>query len=252
MNPIQLLKEDHRTVKGLFRKFESATRTADKQKLGQEIIEELSIHAGIEEQLVYPLIRELGERGGESVLNALEEHHAVKVILAELDKMNADHERYSAKMHVVKESVEMHIEEEEARLLPRLDAMLGDEDRKTLAASILELKPAMPNHPHPSAPDEPPGSVMAGVVSLMTDAGKDVVRKITSSEKSAAHRSVTRRASAAADRARNPRRRSTRAKRSTRKSSGKAGAKRRVARKSRAGRTSKKRTGRGSPRARHR
>jgi hypothetical protein len=70
------------------------------------------------------------------VLNALEEHHAVKLILAELDKMNADHERYAAKMHVVKESVQMHIEEEEARVLPRLDAALGDEDRRTLAASI--------------------------------------------------------------------------------------------------------------------
>src|SRR4026207_1691517 len=80
MDPIQLLKQDHRTVKGLFREFEKATRTADKQKLGQEIIEELPIHAAIEETLIYPLIREQGERPEKSVLNALEEHHAVKVI----------------------------------------------------------------------------------------------------------------------------------------------------------------------------
>lgn len=256
MDPIQLLKQDHRTVKGLFREFENATRTADRQKLGQEIIEELSIHAAIEETLIYPLIREQGERPEESVLNALEEHHAVKVILAELDGMNADHERYAAKIHVVKESVEMHIEEEEAKLLPRLDAMLGDDDRKMLAESMLELKPAVPNHPHPSAPDEPPASVMTGMLSLLTDAGRDVVRRLTSADKTAAHRRVVRRADAAIKRARRQRRKSKSAARSTRKrtrkasgtrrSARKASGTRRGARKARARRTTKRRTNRRS------
>jgi hemerythrin superfamily protein len=250
MNPIQLLKQDHRTVKRLFREFEKAARTADKQKLGQEIIEELSIHAAIEEQLIYPLIRGHGKRNEESVFNALEEHHAVKVILAELDGMNADHERYAAKMHVIKESVEMHIEEEEASLLPRLDAMLGDKDRKMLAESMLEVKPVVPNHPHPSAPDEPPGGVMAGMLSLVTDAGKDVVRRLTSAEKTAAHRRVVRRADATIERARGRGRRSkSAAVRSPRKPTRKASGTRRGAGKSRARRTNKRRTTRRSSRA---
>jgi hemerythrin-like domain-containing protein len=251
MNPIQLLKQDHRTVKRLFRQFEKATRTADKQKLGQEIIEELSIHAAIEEQLIYPLIRGQGERSEEALLNALEEHHAVKVILAELDGMTADHERYAAKVHVVRESVEMHIKEEEARVLPRLDAMLGDEDRKLLAESMLELKPVVPNHPHPSAPDEPPASVMTGMLSLVTDAGKDVVRRLTSAEKTAAHRRVVRRADAAIEQARGRGRRSkSAAARSSRKRTRKASGTRRGARKSRARRTNKSRTSRRSSKAR--
>ena len=248
MNPIQLLKQDHRTVKGLFRKFESATRTADKQKLGQEIIEELSIHAALEEQLIYPLIREHVGRAEDSVLNALEEHHAVKVILSELDGMNADHERYDAKMHVVKESVEMHIEEEEKKLLPRLDALLGDDDRRMLAESMLELKPAVSNHPHPSAPDTPSAQVLGGMLSLVADAGKDVVRRITSQEKSSAHRSVTRRADAAIKRAR--RSRSGAAQSSRKRTTRKASGTRRGARKSRA--RSKRRSTRTSSRARRR
>ena len=246
MNPIQLLEQDHRAVKGLFRQFEKATRTADRQKLGQEIIEELSIHAAIEERLIYPLLREQGDRSDESVLDALEEHHAVKVILAELDGMSADHERYGAKMHVIRKSAEMHIEEEEAALLPRLDAVLGDEDRKMLAESMLELKPAMPNHPHPHSPDEPPASVMTGMLSLMTDAEKDAVRRLTSAEKTTGHRRVQRRAGAAIQRARGRRRSSkSAAARSSRKARGaRSGANKSRARgtnKSRARRSSKTR-----------
>jgi hemerythrin superfamily protein len=208
MNPIQLIKQDHRTVKGLFRKFEKANRTADKQKIGQEIIEELSIHAAIEEQLIYPLLNARGRKLEQPVLNALEEHHAVKLILAELDKMSADHERYDAKMHVVQESVEEHIEEEEAKLLPRLDEMLDANDRNFLATSMLELKQAVPNHPHPGAPDTPPGALFAGLIAKVADAGKDVVRRMTSDDKAAGHRRVQRRASAAIRRTSKSRRRS--------------------------------------------
>jgi hypothetical protein len=109
----------------------------------------------------------------------------------------------------------------------------------------------MPNHPHPSAPDDP-GQRDDGHVSLISDAGRDVVRKITSSEKAAAHERVGRRAGAAIKRARNQRRSSSGAKRSTRKSSGKAVGKRRGSRKTRARRTGKTRTGRRSSRARRR
>jgi hemerythrin superfamily protein len=206
MNPIQLIKQDHRTVKGLFRKFEKANRTAEKQKIGQEIIEELSIHAAIEEQLIYPLLDARGRKLEQSVLNALEEHHAVKLILAELDKMSADHGRYDAKMHVVQESVEEHIEEEEAKLLPRLSAVLDADDRKVLATSMLELKQAVPIHPHPGAPDTPPGALIAGLIAKVADAGKDVVRRMTNNDKAAGHRRVQRRASAAIHRTRQTRR----------------------------------------------
>src|SRR5262249_47608507 len=86
MNPIQMLKQDHRTVQHLFRRFDAADRLAERQKLGQEIIEELSVHSVIEEQLIYPLLRERSGMMEDAVLNALEEHHAVKLLLAELDK----------------------------------------------------------------------------------------------------------------------------------------------------------------------
>jgi hemerythrin superfamily protein len=197
MNPIRLIKQDHRTVKGLFRRFKNADRHSEKQKLGQEIIEELSVHAAIEEQLIYPLLRARGESMEDAVLNALEEHHAVKLVLAELDNLSADHERYAAKIHVVCESVAMHIEEEESKILPRLERALDADDRKILAESMLRMKQTAPNHPHPDAADTPPTGVMAALIAKLTDSGTDVVRRITDADKAAGHRRVTRRASAA-------------------------------------------------------
>lgn len=198
MDPVKLIRKDHRTVRGLFRSFEKATRTSQKQRIAEEIIEELSVHATIEEQLVYPLLREGEERLASSVLNALEEHHAAKLILAELDKMDAGDERFAAKMHVVREAVELHMEAEETRLLPRLEKLLDAEDRAQLAEAIVAAKKTAPNHPHPAAPDTPPAGAVAGMLARMTDTGKDLVRRVLDRDKAAGHRRVKRRASAAA------------------------------------------------------
>jgi hemerythrin superfamily protein len=197
MDPVKLIKQDHRTVKALFRKFEKATRKAERQKLGEELIEELSVHAAIEEQLLYPALRARDKRSEEPVLNALEEHHAVKMVLAELDKMNADEERYSPKMHVVQESVEMHIEEEERELLPRVQRLFDEDEREQMARAITMMKKAAPNHPHPLAPDTPPGSVFAAMFARLNDTGKDLIRKLTNGDKAEGHRRVVRRAAKA-------------------------------------------------------
>jgi hemerythrin superfamily protein len=194
MDPVKLIKQDHRTVKSLFRSFERADRPAEKQKIAEEIIEELSIHAVIEEQLVYPVLREAEGRRAGRVLKALEEHHSAKLLLAELDKMKVEEERYDAKMRVVRQTVEAHIKEEETILLPRLDKMLGDDVRSTLAEAMIAARRVAPNHPHPAAPDTPPAGMITGLFAKVIDAGKDMVRKVTSSDKAAGHLRVIRRA----------------------------------------------------------
>jgi hemerythrin-like domain-containing protein len=197
MEPARLIKQDHRRVKVLFRRFEQAKSTGERQKVGEEIIEELSVHAAIEEQLIYPLIRNANaSRGARAVLNALEEHHAMKLVLAELDAMKASDERYAAKLHVVREAVESHIEEEESTLLPLLSRALDPAMSKDLTNAIRLMKSAVPNHPHPAAPDEPPGGIVAAIFAKMGDAGKDLMRKLTQPDKAAGHRRVARRATA--------------------------------------------------------
>jgi hemerythrin superfamily protein len=189
MDPIKLIKEDHRTVKALFRKFERATKASEKQEFAEEIIEELSVHASVEEQLVYPVLRSSG-RIEESVLKAYEEHHAVKLVLAELDKMKVSDERYAAKMHVVSESTEMHFEEEETKLLPALEKILDADRSDELARAMIALKQVAPNHPHPLAPDAPPAGSVASVFAKVADVGKDLLRRVTNADKARGHRRV--------------------------------------------------------------
>jgi iron-sulfur cluster repair protein YtfE (RIC family) len=197
MDPVRLIKQDHRRVKVLFRRFEQAKSAAERQKVGEELIEELSVHATIEEQLIYPLIRNANaSRGAGAVLNALEEHHVMKLVLAELDAMEVSEARYAAKIHVVRESVESHIAEEERTLLPLLARSLDSAMSRDLTNAMRLMKSTVPNHPHPAAPDEPPGGLVAGILAKMGDAGKDLMRKITQPDKAAGHRRVARRAAA--------------------------------------------------------
>ncbi len=112
MNIISLLTTDHRNVDALFTEFTLA-KPDDVESLARLrdlILEQLAVHAQIEEQTLYPALR---DEAADDVLEALEEHHAVKATLAELERMPATAERFRAKMTVVIESVRHHIEEEE-------------------------------------------------------------------------------------------------------------------------------------------
>ena len=116
MNAIELLKKDHQKVAGLFKQYESAGDDAPskKEELFRRIKQELDIHARIEEEIYYPAAKQVpDEETRELVAEAAEEHKQVKTLLAELDGMDAEDERFDAKMKVLKEDVEHHVEEEE-------------------------------------------------------------------------------------------------------------------------------------------
>ena len=137
MDAIGLIERDHREVERLFGAFERAARSEDvreQARLAREITRELSVHAAIEEQVLYPALQRAGVEAER--LDALEEHHAVKVALAEIDALGPRAERFAAKVRLVAKSVRRHVEEEEAQLLPRLKKALdGDELRALDQAS---------------------------------------------------------------------------------------------------------------------
>ena len=184
MDAITLLKNDHKAVRALFRRFERAGANATKTRedLASQIIEELSRHAAIEEQLFYPTLRETFPDSEEYVLEALEEHHAAKSMLAEIDRLPADHERFRAKMMVLIESVERHIQEEEQTVFPELRRKLGRRPLNELGAALAAAKRTAPTKPHPHLPDEPPllplVGAAAGVVDLARTAGENALRHI--------------------------------------------------------------------------
>jgi hemerythrin superfamily protein len=174
---VALLKNDHKMVDGLFKKFEAAPKRnlKAKSKLRDEIVRELSIHAAIEEQILYPAAKERARQEG-LVLESLEEHHLVKVLLAEIDGMNPEDERFEPKVHVLMENVQHHVKEEEQELLPKVRKVLTRAELIDLGEQMAEAKKTAPTRPHPSAPDEPPGINVAGPVSAVMDSVKDMVR----------------------------------------------------------------------------
>ena len=126
MDAVKLLKDDHEKVKGLFRQFEKARSQDKKKQLADEIMMELEVHSKIEEEIFYPAVREkVGE--DELVAEAVEEHHVVDVLMQEIKQLDPSDERFEAKMTVLIENVEHHIEEEEEEMLPEAGEALKDE-----------------------------------------------------------------------------------------------------------------------------
>jgi len=133
---ITILKNDHQKVKDLFDRFENTENRHEKQKIAQQAIMELKIHAAIEEQIFYPAVR----RGvDEDLMNeADEEHHVAKVLIAELDGMKGTEDHFDAKFKVLSENVRHHIREEEGKMLP--EARQADIDFVELGEQLLALK----------------------------------------------------------------------------------------------------------------
>jgi hemerythrin superfamily protein len=151
---IVLLKQDHKEIKALFRKFEAAGENAHatKGKLVEQIIEALTVHTYIENEVMYPEVRTLVPELEEDVLESYEEHHVADVLCTELYGMKADAERFDAKTTVLIENVTHHIDEEEQEWFPKVREALTRTQLQEIGARMLELKQTAPTKPsQPSA-----------------------------------------------------------------------------------------------------
>lgn len=111
---IALLKEDHDKVDQLFEDFEKASGDGGKEKLAREICRELTIHAQIEEEIFYPACE--GKVEEDLLKEAYVEHDAAKLLIAEIENGQPSDEYYDAKVKVLKEEIEHHVQEEEKRM----------------------------------------------------------------------------------------------------------------------------------------
>ncbi len=111
---IALLKADHRTVEELFEKFEGAKGDGAKEKIARQICLELTVHAQIEEEIFYPACE--GKIEEDLLKEAYVEHDGAKVLIAEIEAGGPDDDYYDAKVKVLSEQIEHHVEEEEARM----------------------------------------------------------------------------------------------------------------------------------------
>lgn len=149
-----LLKNDHKEIRKLFRDFRGAGPNArvEKGRIVDEIIEALTVHTYIENEGMYPEVRDLAPDLEDDILESYEEHHVADVLVVELAAMKPDDERFDAKTTVLIESVEHHIEEEEQEWFPKVREELGRKQLREMGARMLELRDKAPRSPaQPSA-----------------------------------------------------------------------------------------------------
>ena len=134
---IALLKEDHRKVEKLFKDFEGAKGEGRKQKLAQQICMELAVHTKIEEEIFYPACE--GKIEEDLLKEAYVEHDAAKVLMAEIEAGDGESDEYfDAKVKVLSEEVEHHVEEEESDLFKQVRE--ADIDLKAVGEQLAARK----------------------------------------------------------------------------------------------------------------
>ena len=119
-NAIQMIRQDHRKVEGLFKKFDQAKTNGSRKRICDQVIEELEVHTKLEEEIFYPAVRkELGEE--DLVEEAEKEHLQAKDIIQELKTMDGQDEQLEEKFSELVECIKHHVEEEQSEMLPKAE-----------------------------------------------------------------------------------------------------------------------------------
>jgi hemerythrin-like domain-containing protein len=144
MKATDLLKKQHRQVEKLFKQVENTDDARGRRQLMDQIISALKLHTKLEEEVFYPAVREVGTSKAEEMVDeAFEEHHVVDLVIAELPKVDPEDERFEAKMTVLSELVDHHVEEEEDEMFPMAEKKLGSERIKELGQQMEDMAGGM-------------------------------------------------------------------------------------------------------------
>jgi hemerythrin superfamily protein len=146
---IVYLKDQHKVVKRLFKEFQGAGEDAEAKKgeIVRQILENLTVHTYLENEVMYPEVRKLMPDLEDDVLESYEEHHVADVLCMELATMSPDDERFDAKTTVLIESVSHHIEEEEQEWFPQVRKGLSRKQLQEIGERMIEMEPKAPRKP---------------------------------------------------------------------------------------------------------
>ncbi|HEY6051285.1 MAG TPA: hemerythrin domain-containing protein [Thermoanaerobaculia bacterium] len=136
MNAIELLEQQHREVEKVFEKIEKA-RSDAKEELFDELADSLAVHAAIEEQHFYPATKDA--RTEELLQEAVEEHLSAKRVIADLLECEPSDPQFDAKVKVLQEQIDHHVEEEEEELFPKVQKMLSKDELEDLGMVMEDL-----------------------------------------------------------------------------------------------------------------
>lgn len=156
MNAIELLKEDHKKMRGLLSDLEATTKRGVKTRasLLDTIASELSVHTAIEEEIFYPAFKAAAEKSDDDAMyfEALEEHRAAEdLVLPDLQKTDPASDQFSGRAKVLKELIEHHAGEEEKEMFPRARQLLDAARLRQLGEAMSERKLELDAHPESRA-----------------------------------------------------------------------------------------------------
>ena len=154
MDAISMLKKQHREVAALFKALEKAKAADKKQSLFEEIADALAVHATIEERHFYPAVK--AKQTEDILLESVEEHLEIKRAIADLLDLDAEDETFEAKVTVLQEDVEHHVEEEEEQLVPKVEKLLDKEALEAIATAMEETRDELlrEGNPRDAVPSE--------------------------------------------------------------------------------------------------
>ncbi len=141
-NATQMIRQDHRKVEGLFKKFEQTKGAQAKRRLAENAMAELEVHAALEEEIFYPAVKKEVDDGS-MVQEAIEEHQTVKQLISELKGMDETDEEFESQFSQLVENVQHHVEEEENEMLPKAEE--SSLDLNSLGQQMSRRKQEMQN-----------------------------------------------------------------------------------------------------------
>lgn len=173
---ITMLTAEHREVDGLLDDLLTGRVTGDARGDAiSTVIRELSTHAAAEEIVLYPELRDLLSDGDGLADEALTEHQRIKEALHDLDGKSPDDPGVMEAIAAVAAEVRHHVEEEEGELFVQLLQTVGPERLVELGDLVARAKKAAPTHPHPHAPNTPPGNLIVGPPAALIDRMRDAI-----------------------------------------------------------------------------
>jgi hemerythrin superfamily protein len=172
---IELLLADHEEAKALLGRFDH-TEPSERAAYFYEVVNALVRHEVAEERVVYPIIRHDVPDGEKDAKARIAEQSEVEKLLVGLEKLDASSEEFAAEFATLRGKVLEHAGAEEATTFPLLEQMEDAESRLALGGLYELAKAKAPSHPHPHAPQTPPGDVIFGVVASLFDKARDAVR----------------------------------------------------------------------------
>lgn len=144
MTALDLLESQHREVEDLFEQLEDAESDDDCEQIFIQLADKLAMHAKIEETHFYPAVR--ANRTEDILDESLEEHLAIKRVLADLIAMDLDDDTFDAKIKVLEEEVEHHVDEEENELFPKVRRLFSEDELIAIGQEMMALQAELEGH----------------------------------------------------------------------------------------------------------